>query len=76
MYYIFSLVLYVGNNLGALGSYDLGYNLFPFFLSVANCTGSEEHLIDCPNSGLEKTSCFFVALVFCSGTNNTICKVK
>ena len=62
--------------IGALGAYDYASNLFPFFLSVANCTGSEEHLMDCPNSGLEYTVCSYVAVVFCAGIDNTFVKLN
>ena len=42
---------------------------FPFFLGGPRCSGSEDHLIDCPLSEIKNiTSCDDVCGVFCSGT--------
>ena len=44
---------------------------FPLLLGVTNCIGSEEHLIDCPHSGIgDNASCIYhniVSEVYCSG---------
>ena len=42
---------------------------FPFFLSGPHCSGSEEHLIDCPQSEIEHiTSCDHTSGVSCACT--------
>ena len=54
---------------GAQGSYEYNnYRTFPFFLRGPNCTGNEEHLVDCPNSEIENiTSCYRTSIVHCPG---------
>ena len=41
---------------------------FPFFLRRPNCNGSEEHLIDCPESEIQNiVSCYYSSVVYCAG---------
>jgi hypothetical protein len=41
---------------------------FPFFLRRPNCNGSEEHLIDCPESEIQNiASCYYSSVVYCAG---------
>ena len=56
---------------GAEGSFEYKSLItLPFFLSGPNCSGSEQHLIDCPGSEIENsTSCSHTSVVHCSGIN-------
>ena len=46
---------------------------FPFILSGPNCSGSEQHLIECPGSEIEiSTSCSYTSVVHCTGTIYTL----
>ena len=52
-----------------LSLYVSSFETFPFFLGGPHCSGSEEHLIDCPLSEIRNiTACYETSGVHCAGT--------
>ena len=64
------IYIYIDISTGAKGSLEYqNLTTFPFFLSGPNCSGLEEHLMDCPLNEAENTgSCSYTSVVHCTGS--------